>query len=103
MTRETKAEHVATGSVLLFHAAGLHARPCVKLTKLAKRFRAQVRVGTATNGPWIDAKSITRVMAMKTPGNTTMYFEAEGEDAQDAVAALVRLVESDFEEPTHAT
>ena len=84
------------------HAAGLHARPCVKLTKLAKRFRAQVRVGATAGGPWTDAKSIARVMAMKTPGKATLFFEAEGEDAQAAVAALVRLVESDFEDSTHA-
>jgi phosphocarrier protein len=97
-----KINHTATGSVLLQHAAGLHARPCVKLTKLAKRFRAHLRVGAAAGGPWTDAKSIARVMAMKTPGNATLFFEAEGEDAQEAVAALVRLVQSDFEEPTHA-
>ena len=97
-----KANHTATGSVVLLHAAGLHARPCVKLTKLAKRFRAHVRVGGADGGPWTDAKSIARVMAMKTPGNATLFFEAEGEDAHEAVAALVRLVQSDFEEPTHA-
>ncbi len=99
---DMKADHKASGFVVLVHAAGLHARPCVKLTKLAKRFRAHVRVGTAGDGPWTDAKSIARVMAMKTPGNATLFFEAEGEDAQEAVAALVRLVQSDFEEPTHA-
>lgn len=98
---DVKASHTATGSVLLSHAAGLHARPCVKLTKLAKRFRAHVRVGAAQGGPWTDAKSIARVMAMKTPGNATLFFEADGEDAQEAVAALVRLVQGDFEEPTH--
>ena len=99
---DMKANHKATGSVVLMHTAGLHARPCVKLTKLAKRFRAHVRVGAADGGPWTDAKSIVRVMAMKTPCNATLFFEAEGEDAQEAVAALIRLVQSDFEEPTHA-
>ncbi len=99
---DMKPHHKATGSVVLMHAAGLHARPCVKLTKLAKCFHAQVRVGATDGGPWTDAKSITRVMAMKTPGNATLFFEAEGEDAQEAVAALIRLVQNDFEEPTHA-
>ena len=97
-----KSNDKASASVLLAHAAGLHARPCVKLTKLAKRFRAQVRVGATDGGPWTDAKSIARVMAMKTPGKATLFFEAEGEDAQAAVAALVRWCESDFEDSTHA-
>ncbi len=32
----------ATGSVLLTHDVGLHARPSVKLTKLAKTFASRI-------------------------------------------------------------
>ena len=35
---------VTTGSVLMMHDAGLHARPSVKLTKLAKTFGAKVEL-----------------------------------------------------------
>jgi len=87
----------ATRSVLLTHEIGLHARPSVKLTKLAKRFRADVSLAIAEEGPWIDAKSIAKVMGAKVPENSILYFEAEGEDAGDAVDALVTLVERDFE------
>lgn len=90
------AEH-ATGSVLLTHEIGLHARPSVKLTKLAKRFSADVSLAIAEDGPWINAKSIAKVMGAKVPVNSVLYFEAEGDDAGDAVAALVTLVEKDFE------
>ncbi len=90
------AEH-ATGSILLTHEIGLHARPSVKLTKLAKRFSADVSLAIAENGPWINAKSIAKVMGAKVPVNSVLYFEAQGEDAGDAVAALVALVEKDFE------
>jgi phosphocarrier protein len=86
----------AAGSAWLFHPNGLHARPAIKLTKLAKRFRASVRVAVAEDGPWTDAKSIARVMAMKTPSQTTLFFEADGDDAREAVEALKRLVASDF-------
>jgi phosphocarrier protein HPr len=83
-------------SVLLVHDGGLHARPSIRVTQLAKRFAANVWIGLAEGGPWIDAKSIARVMAMKTPNNATLYFAADGEDAVDAVSALVQLVERDF-------
>jgi phosphocarrier protein HPr len=88
----------ASGAVLLTHAVGLHARPSVKLTKLAKTFGAAVRLGTAPDGPWIDAKSIVKVMAAKVPQGSHLHFEAEGSDASDAVAALIGLVKRDFDE-----
>ena len=87
----------ANGSVLLTHKIGLHARPSVKLTKLAKRFDAQIRLAISPQGPWIDAKSIARVMGARIAQDETLYFEAQGDDAHEAVTALVRLVEGDFE------
>jgi phosphocarrier protein len=86
-----------TGSVLLTHDIGLHARPSVKLTKLAKRFDAEVSLALAEEGPRINAKSIAKVMAAKVPCNSVLFFEAVGEDAGAAVAALIALVEQDFE------
>jgi phosphocarrier protein len=88
----------ASGSILLTHAVGLHARPSVKLTKLAKTFASTIRLGTGPEGPWIDAKSIVKVMAAKVPQGSELHFEAEGSDAPAAVAALVGLVERDFDE-----
>ncbi len=84
------------GEARLIHEGGLHARPSIKVTKLSKRFQSRVWIGLSPNGPWTDAKSIARVMAMKTPINTTIHFAAEGEDAERAVRALVALVEGDF-------
>ena len=42
----------AEGSVKLVHAVGMHARPAVKLTKLAKRFRS--RSPCASSAPRLD-------------------------------------------------
>jgi phosphocarrier protein HPr len=85
-------------SVLLRHAVGLHARPSVKLTKLAKGFEARIDLGLSAEGPWVDAKSIVKVMATKAPKDSTIYFRAEGADAEAAVRALVTLVEGDFQD-----
>jgi len=95
---QPSAETAATGSAFLFHEVGLHARPSVKVTKVAKGFRAKVELATTEGGPWIDAKSIVKVMAAKAPKGSTLYFRAVGEDAEAAVGALVALVEQDFPE-----
>ncbi|SMH57440.1 HPr family phosphocarrier protein [Mesorhizobium australicum] len=92
----------AAASVLITHAVGLHARPSVKFTKLAKTFPAQVEMALDAGGPWIDAKSIVKVMATKAPKGTTLHLRAEGEGAEAAVDALVALVERDFDEGDHA-
>jgi len=86
----------ARSCAVLTHEGGLHARPAIKLTQLAKRFESAVWIALAEKGPWTDAKSIARVMAMKTPHMATLYFFAEGEDADAATSALANLVESDF-------
>ncbi|MFH1795737.1 MAG: HPr family phosphocarrier protein [Pseudomonadota bacterium] len=92
----------AAASVLITHAVGLHARPSVKFTKLAKTFAARVEMALDEAGPWIDAKSIVKVMATKAPKGTTIHLRAEGQAAEEAVGALVALVERDFDEGDHA-
>jgi phosphocarrier protein len=92
------SENSVSGSVVLTHDVGLHARPSVKLTKLAKTFQSRIDLATADGGPWIDAKSIVKVMAARAPKDTVLHFRAEGSDARDAVDALVALVRSDFGE-----
>jgi phosphocarrier protein len=88
----------AEATVLITHEVGLHARPSVKLTKLAKTFPATVELALEAAGPWIDAKSIVKVMAAKAPKGTLLHLRARGERAQDAVDALVDLVTRDFDE-----
>jgi len=87
---------MANGQVLLLHAAGLHARPVITLTKLAKTFASRIHIAAAAQGPWVDAKSVVKVMSMKTPANSHLFFQAEGTDADAAVSALVTLVNNDF-------
>jgi len=92
----------AAATVLVTHEMGLHARPSVKLTKLAKSFSATVEIALAAEGPWVDAKSIVKVMAARAPQGTTLYLRAEGDRAAAALDALVALVERDFDEEAPA-
>src|SRR5947209_19173283 len=91
---KTNAAH--TGSVLLTNDVGLHARPSVKLTQLAKRFGAHIEFARATTGPWVDAKSPVKVMRFKATKGETLHFRAKGSDAAEALAAIVSLVERGF-------
>ena len=88
----------AETSVVITHDVGLHARPSVKLTKLAKGFFSTIEIAGAAEGPWIDAKSIVKVMAMKARQNSTLPVRASGADAEAAVAAVADLVRRDFDE-----
>ena len=85
-------------SVLMTHPVGLHARPSVKLTKLAKSFASRIELAVEEDGPWIDAKSIVKVMAAKAPANRLLHLRASGTDASEAVTALADLVRRDFDE-----
>ncbi len=89
-------EFTATASAPLTNSIGLHARPSVKLTKLAKTFASQIEVAPAADGPWVDAKSIVKVMAVKAATGTTLHFRANGPDARAALAALHDLVALNF-------
>ena len=88
----------ANGSAVIVDPTGLHARPAVKLTKLAKGFDAAIRMRAGTDGDWINAKSPNRVMKLKARSGEELQFEAEGADAAQAITALVGLVESNFGE-----
>lgn len=86
----------AQDSVVITHDVGLHARPSVSLTKLAKGFSSSIEISATAEGPWIDAKSIVKVMAMKARQHSTLHIRASGADADKAVSAVKQLVLNDF-------
>ena len=67
MDMSTRRANGLTGSAVLTNAVGLHARPSVKLTQLAKSFSASIDFALAPDGPWTDAKSPVKVMRVKAP------------------------------------
>ena len=83
---------------LLTNEVGLHARPSVKLTQLAKRFASTVEIAIAADGPWTDAKSPVKIMRVKAAKGETLFMRANGADAEAAVSALVDLVNRKFDE-----
>jgi phosphotransferase system enzyme I (PtsI) len=92
------SDEFLTGSALLTNAVGLHARPSVKLTQVAKRFGSSVEFALSHVGPWADAKSPVKVMRAKAAKGSTLHFRVRGTDAPEALAAMVSLVERRFDE-----
>jgi phosphocarrier protein HPr len=97
MKDETAAEQ-ATNRAELINAVGLHARPSVKLTQLAKTFDCRIEIALSADGPWVDAKSPVKVMRVKAPRGAVLHVRASGRGALEAAAALVGLVRDGFGE-----
>ena len=86
----------ASGSAVVLDPTGLHARPAVKLTKMAKGFKSTIDLKSGDEGDWINAKSPNAVMKLKARHGETLHLRAAGEDAEEAVRELVTLIEKDF-------
>ena len=85
-------------SAVLTNPVGLHARPSVKLTKLAKGYACRVDVALAADGPWVDAKSPVKIMRVRAPQGSTLHIRTEGADAEAAASAVLALVAGGFGE-----
>ena len=82
--------------VTITNRLGLHARAAARFVHTANRFRSRVVV--SRNGKTMDGKSILGILLLAASQGTQMEVRAEGEDEEEAVAALVALVESGFGE-----
>jgi phosphocarrier protein HPr len=88
------------GSAVIRDETGLHARPAVKLTKLAKSFAATIELRSEEADAWVNAKSPNAVMKLRAGHETALEIRAAGADASAAVAALTALVDANFNEST---
>ena len=88
----------AEGRVVITNPTGLHARPAVKLAQLAAGFDADIEIRAGEEGEWVRARSTARVMKLKAGAQSTIHFRAEGDQADDALSALIDFVRRDFDE-----
>lgn len=83
-------------AVVIADEIGLHLRTSEKLVRTAGRFRSEVFV--RRDETEVNAKSILGVLMLAAETGATIVFRADGPDEDEAVAALVKLVESNFAE-----
>ena len=87
---------MAERDIIITNRAGIHARPAAVLVQAAKDFKANVYFERGNDR--VNAKSIMGILTLAAAYNTELKIIAEGEDAEQAVEALSRLFESNFEE-----
>lgn len=87
---------MAQAEVEIVNKLGLHARASAKLTQVASAFRSDVWL--SRNGRRVNAKSIMGVMMLAAGKGSRIAIETEGEDAEEALAALTALIADRFGE-----
>ena len=75
---------------------GLHARASAKLTQLASGFGCDIWL--SRSGRRVNAKSIMGVMMLAAGKGSKVMIEAEGADADKALATLTALIGDRFGE-----
>ncbi len=82
--------------VEIINRLGLHARASAKLTQTASSFPCDVSL--ERNGRRVNAKSIMGVMMLAAAQGATITIDTEGEKADEAMQALMDLIENRFGE-----
>ena len=87
---------MASAEVLVINKLGLHARASAKLTQVASAYKCEVWL--TRNGRRVNAKSIMGVMMLAAGKGASISIEALGDDADVALAALLKLFADKFDE-----
>lgn len=89
---------LAIETVVIRDPIGLHARPAIKVSKLAKKFDANIELSISKGERWVNAKSVNAVMKLKATAGAQLLIRAKGTDANTAVENLADLIEQSFQD-----
>ncbi len=95
-TTRTSADEARTVSrtVAVGSRVGLHARPATAIAKAAAGLPAVVRIGKGDKTP-ADARSLLSILALGAEHGDEVVLSANGDGAEESVAALADLIASD--------
>ena len=85
-------------SIEISNKYGLHARASTRLAQLAKQFQSSIFISTPSVTEEVDAKSILGILTLGAEKGQVLRVKASGDDAEAAMAAIVRLIEQNFGE-----
>jgi phosphocarrier protein len=89
---------VTRARTVIRNSLGLHARPAMAFVELANAHACDVTVRRADGDEEDDGKSIMQMLLLAATAGTELEIACDGVDEGAAVAALVRLVDSGFDE-----
>lgn len=80
----------------IINKLGLHARAATKFANTANKFSSNVEV--SFEGKNIDGKSIMALMLLAAAKGSKLVLRTEGRDEEEALNALVSLINDRFDE-----
>jgi phosphocarrier protein HPr len=84
----------AVGFFIIRNDRGLHTRPATAIVKCAIRFKSEIKLRYQKQE--VNAKSLLGILMLAAGKGTRLRVKAEGEDAAEAVASLIKLAEENF-------
>ncbi|PRR71009.1 HPr family phosphocarrier protein [Clostridium thermopalmarium] len=87
---------MVTKSVTITNKSGIHARPASLFIKIATNFKSNITIENGNNKG--NAKSLISVLSLAIACGSEVTITADGPDENEAIDALVKLIESKFGE-----
>jgi phosphocarrier protein HPr len=82
--------------ITIINKLGLHARAASKFVNVTNRYTSRIEVGNL--GKVVNGKSIMSIMLLAATQGTELVLRVDGDDEEDAMQAIVRLIEDKFGE-----
>jgi phosphocarrier protein HPr len=82
--------------VIVKNKIGFHARPASMIVNTAGKFKSEITI--AKDDKTVTAKSMINLLTLRVKMNDEITISADGNDEQEAVHAMVELVNSKFGE-----
>jgi phosphocarrier protein len=83
-------------NIVIQNRLGLHARACSVFVKEAAKYASHITL--ARDGLEVNGKSILGVMMLAAERGAELQLKADGSDEQQAITALVKVVNDKFGE-----
>ncbi len=88
--------HGKSKDFIIRNELGLHLRPAGLLVKTANKYKSDITV--EKDGVQVDGKSIIAITTLNAAKNSKITIKACGQDADQALEELERLIACNFEE-----
>ena len=92
----SKTKETLTKELIVQNRSGIHARVSTMIAQRCKRFTSDIHL---YNGKVVaDCRSVLDLLSLGASNGTTVRLEVSGEDATEAMNAIIILFESRFNE-----
>ena len=95
------SETKATRNVVVGNEVGIHVRAADLIAKLVRQFDSKVTLTKESRQ--VEGTDVLQILSLGTAKGEQLLLEAAGHDAEEALDALVRLLEGNFSENEEQT